>query len=238
MARLYEDLASWWPLVSAPEDYADEAATYARILEEAGDAPCATLLELGSGGGNNASHLKRRFAATLVEPSEAMLSLSRALNPECEHVRGDMRTVRLQRAFDRVFVHDAVCYMTSRADLRRAVETAFVHCRPGGAALFCPDHVRERFAPSTEHGGHDGDGASARYLEWSWDPDPADDTYVVDYAFVLREGDRVRVEHDRHVEGLFARAVWMEVLGEVGFEARSVTELPSVAEQLFVGVKR
>ena len=28
-----------------------------------------TLLELGSGGGNNASHLKARFEMVLVEPS-------------------------------------------------------------------------------------------------------------------------------------------------------------------------
>jgi SAM-dependent methyltransferase len=241
MARLYQELASWWPLVSAPEEYAEEAAFYAGVLEQAADHPCATLLELGSGGGNNASHLKRRFRATLVEPSEAMLALSRALNPDCEHVRGDMRTARLAREFDRVFVHDAVCYMTTRADLRRAVETAFIHCRPGGAALFCPDHVRESFAPSTGHGGNDGAGRSLRYLEWTWDPDASDDTYVVDYAFVLREGVDAHVEHDRHVEGLFSRATWLEVLGEVGFQARAVpfehSEIEPGTHDLFVGVK-
>jgi hypothetical protein len=41
-----------------------------------------------------------------------------------------------------VFVHDAVAYMTTERELRAAIETAFVHCRPGGAALFAPDHVR------------------------------------------------------------------------------------------------
>ena len=71
-----------------------------------------------------------------------MLAVSRAQNPECTHVEGDMRTVRLGRRFDAVFVHDAVVYMATEADLRRAMETAFVHCEPGGAALFTPDHVR------------------------------------------------------------------------------------------------
>ncbi len=33
---------------------------------------------------------------------------SRELNPDCEHVLGDMRTLRLGRTFDAVFVHDAV----------------------------------------------------------------------------------------------------------------------------------
>src|SRR5690606_12595145 len=106
------------------------------------------------GGGNNASHLKAHARLTLVEPSEGMRAVSRALNPECEHLDGDMRTVRLGRTFDAVFVHDAVAYMTTEADLRRAMATAFLHTRPGGAALFAPDHVRETFVPGTDHGGH------------------------------------------------------------------------------------
>jgi SAM-dependent methyltransferase len=218
--KLYGELAAWWPLLSAPADYAEEAAFYARALIEARDRPPRTVLELGSGGGNNASHLKARFAMVLVDRSPGMLAVSRALNPECEHVEGDMRTVRLGREFDGVFVHDAVCYMTTQADLRAAMETAFVHCRPGGVAIFAPDHVRENFEPSTSHGGEDGaDGRGLRYLMWTWDPDPADSTYTVDYAYLLREADgSVRVEQDRHVEGLFTRADWLRLLADVGFE--------------------
>ena len=170
--KLYNELAAWWPLLSAPHDYAEEAAGYQRILLEASGIPTHTLLELGSGGGNNASHLKARFSLVLVDRSPGMLRVSRALNPECEHVEGDMRTVRLGREFDAVFVHDAVVYMTTEADLRRAIETAYVHCKPGGAALFAPDHVRENFRPSTDHGGHDDGTRGLRYLEWTWDPDP------------------------------------------------------------------
>lgn len=223
MPKLYEELASWWPLLSSPADYEEEAAFYGRTLASACEGPLREVLELGSGGGNNASHLKTRFDMVLVEPSPGMLALSRALNPECEHVQGDMRTVRLDRRFDAVFVHDAVCYMTTGPDLRLAIETAFVHCRPGGAALFAPDYVRENFRPSTDHGGHDGETHGLRYLEWTWDPDPSDTTYVVDYAYLLRApGGAVHVEHDRHVEGLFAREDWLRLLTEAGFAARAV----------------
>jgi hypothetical protein len=38
------------------------------------------VLELGSGGGHNAVHLKARYAMTLVELSEEMLAVSRRLN--------------------------------------------------------------------------------------------------------------------------------------------------------------
>jgi hypothetical protein len=221
--RLYGELAAWWPLLSAPADYAEEAAFYQRMLLDACDPPCQTLLELGSGGGNNASHLKARFGMVLVDRSPGMLQVSRALNPECEHIEGDMRSVRLGRQFDCIFVQDAVVYMTTEADLRRAIETAYVHCRPGGAALFAPDHVRENFRASTDHGGHDGADRALRYLEWTWDPDPADSSYVVDYAYLLRESDgSVHVEWDRHVEGLFARADWLRLLSEVGFEPKVV----------------
>src|ERR671910_1417931 len=125
--KMYGELAGWWPLLSAPAAYAEEAEIFRRLLATAGDRAPETVLELGSGGGNNASHLKASFRLTLVDLSAGMLEVSRELNPGCEHVQGDMRTVRLGRVFDAVFVHDAVMYMTTAEDLRQAVETAFVH---------------------------------------------------------------------------------------------------------------
>jgi hypothetical protein len=131
-----------------------------------------------------------------------------------------MRTLRLGRRFDAVFIHDAVSYMATEADLRAAMETAFLHCEPGGVALFAPDHVRETFTPSTSHGGHDApDGRGLRYLEWGWDPDPGDTSCVTEYVFLLRERDgAVRAVHDRHVEGLFPRADWLRWLSQTGFD--------------------
>jgi hypothetical protein len=43
-----------------------------------------------------------------------------------------------------------------------AIETADVHCRPGGVALFAPDYVRENFKPTTDHGGEAGPSRSIR----------------------------------------------------------------------------
>ena len=221
---LYGELADWWPLLSPPSEYAEEAAFHERVLRAHCEVPPRTLLELGCGGGSNASYLKASFALTLSDLSPGMLEVSRALNPECEHVQGDMRTLRLGRSFDLVFVHDAVCYLTREADLRAAIETAFLHCAPGGAALFAPDYVRESFSPRTDDGGVDAsDGRGLRYLEWTRDPDPSDTHYVVDFAYLLRERDgSVRALHDRHVEGLFPRADWLAWLGEAGFQAEVV----------------
>jgi len=65
--RLYSDLASWFHLLTSPADYAGEAARYRSLI----DAACPgarTLLELGSGGGNNASHLREHYAVLVSEP--------------------------------------------------------------------------------------------------------------------------------------------------------------------------
>ncbi len=241
--KLYHELAEWFHLLTAPAEYAEEAEFYTRKLIEACDRPPKTVLELGSGGGNNASHMKAHFEMTLTDLSQGMLELSRSLNPECEHIQGDMRTLRLGREFDAVFVHDAVVYMTTEDDLKAAIETAFVHCRRGGAALFAPDHVREKFKPYTDHGGHDGeDGRGLRYLEWTWDPNPSDDTYTVDFAYLLREADgSVRVEKDRHIEGVFSRDTWLRLLTEAGFNAERIafdhSELDPGSYEIFVARK-
>jgi SAM-dependent methyltransferase len=230
--------------MSAPEDYAEEAAFYFATMARAAAGPIETMIELGSGGGNNASFMKKKVKElVLVDRAEGMLAHSRALNPECEHRQDDMRSCRLHRAFDAVFVHDAISYMTTEADLARALETAAAHCKPGGVALFAPDHLRETFVPGTDCGGHDGATRSMRYLEWSWDPDPNDTTVTTDYTFTLRDADgSIRVVHDRHLEGLFSRDSWLMLLHNAGFEARAVmfdhSELQSGTYELFVGVKR
>ena len=226
MIKLYDKLAGWWPLVSPPEEYAEEAAFFLPLLSEVISHQPATLLELGSGGGHNALHMKAAFSSvTLTDLSPQMLEVSRQINPDCEHLQGDMRTIRLERTFDVVFVHDAVDYMTTPNELKQAIETAFLHCKPGGMALFIPDNVRETFQPSTDHGGVDGEGRSVRYLEWSYDPDENDTTSITDYVFLLREGNQpVKVEHDQHIVGLFSRDEWLSLLNEVGFHATFVID--------------
>jgi hypothetical protein len=219
----YDQLAAWWPLFSPPVHYGEEAADLLARLGPVARSGFATLLELGSGGGSLASHLKPHFLLTLTDRSPGMLDVNRVVNPEAEHIAGDMRTLRLNRTFDVVLVHDAIMYATSEADVRATIETAAAHVAPGGTVVFLPDFTKETFKPGTDHGGEDGtDGRGLRYLEWHWDPDPADDTYLVDYAFLLREanGD-VRAVHDRHVEGLFARGQWLSWFAAAGIPATS-----------------
>ena len=236
--RLYSDLAHWWPLFSPPIHYVEEAADLLPTLLGAPDAPPHTMLELGCGGGSLASHFKHRLQLTLTDRSPQMLEISRVVNPECEHVLGDMRTIDLGRTFDLVFIHDAVMYLTDETSVRAALVNAAKHCRPGGAVVVVPDEVKETFEPSTESGGEDGpDGRALRYLEWTWDPDPADDLTETAFAFLLRGSDgTVSVESERHQFGLFARASWLAWLGDAGFTASS--RLDPWKRDVFVGRRR
>ena len=220
---MYTELADWFHLVTDPADYREEAAFYWKAMQTAADGDIATVLELGSGGGNNASHLKQHADLTLVDISPAMLAVSERINPECEHLVGDMRTIRLHRTFDAVFIHDALDYLLSEPDVRRAVETAARHVNPGGVVVLAPDHVTDTFQPSTSEGGHDDGTRSLHYQERTWDPDPADRTYLADYTYRLSEPGRPdRVIEDRHELGLFPRTTWVDALTAAGLEAEVV----------------
>lgn len=239
---LYQELADWWPVLSTPDDYAEEARFYQQVITTASSKTPKTLLELGSGGGNNASHLKPHFEMTLVDLSLGMLEVSKRLNPECKHIQGDMRTVRLECQFDAVFVQDAIMYMLTESDLYQAIESAYVHCQPGGVALFAPDSTRETFKESTRHGGHDLGERGLRYIDWTYDPDDTDTTYVSDMVYLLRDGaGQVRCVHDRHLMGLFGHDDWLRLITQAGFRASSLpfehSEVEPGTAHVFVGIK-
>jgi SAM-dependent methyltransferase len=226
---LYEELASWWPLISPPGEYRADAEMISAAFGSAA-VPVRTLLDLGSGGGHVALHLKAGRSMTLVDASAQMLAVSERLNPECVHIQGDMRTVRLGRTFDAVLVHDAIDYVTSQEDLRLVIETAFAHCRPGGLAVFAPDHTAETFRASAGGGGggDDGSGRQASFRERTSDPDPADDWILAEYEFTLREADgTIRVVPEAHRLGSFSGDTWRRLLTAAGFEAGAAPGVPA-----------
>jgi SAM-dependent methyltransferase len=234
--RLYTELAGWWQLISPTEDYADEAAFFKRLFQAEN---AKTILELGSGGGNVAWFLKKDFTLTLTDISGEMLTESKKQNPELEHIEGDMRALRLGKTFDGVLIHDAIMYMTSEEDLRAALVTAYEHCKPGGAVVIVPDWVAETFRPHTTHEGEDAGERGVRYLEWIWDADPNDTEVNYEFILALKENDALRTIVDRQVVGVFPRATWLQLLRDVGFEARVVEDPSTDGErtEVFLGHK-
>jgi len=240
--RLYGEMAGWWPLISPLAEYADDAAVITAVFASAA-TPARTVLDLGSGGGHVAWHLQPGRSLTLVDLSAGMLAVSRQLNPEAVHVAADMRTLRLGQVFDAVLVHDAIDYITSREDLRQVIGTAFAHCKPGGLAVFAPDHTAETFRPGTGSGGSsDPAGRQASFRERTTDPEPGDDWILAEYEFTLREPDgTVRVVPEAHRLGSFGRDTWLRQLTEAGFEAGTAPGIDTggrAPRVLFVGRRR
>ena len=238
---LYDKLAYLWPVISPPEDYADEAVYWRNAIRESLGPGRHRLLELGVGGGHNLSHLTSEFDAAAVDISPNMLELSRGLNPTVEHHLGDMRTVRLPgQVFDAVLVHDAICYMQTEDDLRAAFATARAHLRRGGLLLVAPDLVRDTFRPgmrlswSTER-----EGVEIHTEEVVNDADPSDTVVESHFTYTITERGARRVEQDIHVTGLFPISTWIALMKEAGFRTDRIP-LPGdgdgCGEHLFRGV--
>ncbi len=236
--RRYTDLAAFWPLLSPPAAYEEEARTLLPWLLASADAQPATLLELGSGAGSLASHFTPRLHVVLCDRSADMLAMSRALNPDAEHVAGDMRTLRLGRTFDLVLVHDAVMYATTPDDVRDTLATAAAHCRPGGGVMIVPDFVAESFEPDeNEDEARAADGRILHYVERKSAPAPGASSYAMSWQFTLREADgtvHAWAEHEHY--GLFPRQSWCAWLDEAGIDAAARCD--PWGRDVFVGRRR
>ena len=138
----------WWPLMSAPRTTAEKTMrSYREAMLASGAPTVAPVMELGSGGGNNASQLNGYFGARVDSPrAECRQRASiRVVNPSRCMSRSDRPAGR------RGFVHDAVVLNDDAGGHATRDETALVHCRTGGVALF-GRIARETFEVQ-EHGG-------------------------------------------------------------------------------------
>ena len=221
--RLYGDLAWLWPVMSPPEEYAEEAVYWLRQLRSRLPAGKRRVLELGTGGGHFLHQLVPEYDAVAVDLSEAMLAHSRRLNPGVAHHVGDMRTVRLGATFDAVLIHDAISYMLSEDDLRAAFATAHAHLEPGGLLIVAPDHYADTFTSPYVGDETKSDGETTlTCVEYSVVLDPQDTTVETAYVYCIVRDGELRVEVDRHTTGLFTLATWERLLSEAGFDVERV----------------
>lgn len=244
--RLYNDLAHLWPILSPPEHYTAEAAVLRGLIEkhfkDSPDQRRRSVLELGAGGGHTLVHLADDYDCTAVDLSKPMLENCRRLVPDAQTVVGDMRSVRLNKTFDAVFIHDAVDYMLSEDDVCRALKTAAGHLNPGGLCVIAPTYTRETFVDGdVADDGTTTDSEELTYFTYIHDPDPADDTFEMILLYLIRDAQTRAVEviEDRHVCGLFLDEQWLKWMSDAGFEAEHIHEdADNTPWSLFVGIKK
>ncbi len=238
--RLYKDLAFLFALVTPREDYAEEAAQWLAILREKLGPGKHKILELGVGAGHNLSYMSGEFEAMAVDSSPEMLKLCKKINPGVVLHQGDMRDIRLGRKFDAVLIHDTIVYMLSEDDLARAFAAAAAHLEAGGIFITGPDYYRDTFSgPRVEYFTRSDSARELTYIEYVYDPDPSDTTMEIIFTFFIREKGQLRIEHDRHITGLFPRASWIKLMEKAGFavEPKIITSA-GVPHELLVGTLR
>ncbi len=220
---MYNEFAHLWQQISAPEDYAEEAAELREalfdMLPDGPDAYRPKVLEMGVGGGNSLSHLTDFMDAVATDLSAEMLEISRAVNPSVQHIVGDMRDLRLEQEFDAVVILDAISYMLTQDDLRRTFETARAHLSPGGVFIAGPDWL-QGITPVPNLSCKLGKASDLSYAEYVHDPDPSDTEIELIFNFFITQPDgSVRVEEDRHRHGIFPLETWLLTMREAGFES-------------------
>ena len=236
--QAYTSLASWWPVLSPPQDYDELAVLLMGVMQQGLTGPLQSFLELGSATGHLGSHVPEQIELVLNDIRPEMLEISKTLCPGREHVCGDLRTLSLERRFDAVLIHDVLMYLTSPQDLEAAIQTAKRHLEPGGVLLLVPDAVLETVRPGIAQGGGDApDGRSARFLEWHHAPD-AQGAFRVDFSFLLREANgEIRQVHDVHQLQAHPYGLYERLLAEAGFELVDPGELAEVHGGLLILAK-
>mgnify|MGYP003694359595 CR=1 FL=1 len=206
--------------LSPPENYVEEAADLLERLGPLAPGP-RTLLELGSGGDVSPA------SETALQPDAhgslpGMLAVNRrsTLNPSissgtceaCAWSASSMSSSYTMRS-----------YATDAASVLATLQTAAIHCRPGGVVVASSSTCTGNIHASTDEGGYDGlDGRGFRTWSGVGIPIPPDDTYIVDYAFLLREASGQCGPHTiGNIEGLFARARWLEWFAAAGLSVLS-----------------
>jgi len=216
----YNKLAWTETTIAPPEAYEEEAELLAKMISGRARIPVKTLLHLGCGAGGHDHTLKRHFEITGVDISEGMLKIARGRNPEAVYTLGDMRDVRLDGVFDAVAIPDSIAYMATTADLRKAVDTACRHLKPGGAllitALVAEDFRENNFAYSGSR-----DGVDITIFENNRRLKESPDQYEATLVYLIRRGDDLEIETERHRLGLFPLSAWTALFAEFGLEVET-----------------
>ena len=225
---LYGQHADLWPIVAPVESYRDEMREWVELIREAlGRREELEVLDLGTGGGHHLCQLCRLWGGTVggvaTDISGSMLERVKSLVPRFATLVHDMTTLKLERRFPLVTVHDSFCYLRDRGQVAALFSTIASHLEPGGLALVKVDALAgEFFGPYRYLTTFEEPEREITLTHYEWDPDPTDSELEVIYLFLERRGGRVETREERHLMGLFFRPELMELWTEAGLAGRWV----------------
>jgi hypothetical protein len=214
---VYNELAWVDSVLSPPQNVAQECIHLGRMLKAHAHSECQTLLHLGCGAGVYDFTFKKHIEVTGIDVSIGMLAEAQRRNPEINYICADMRSVRLRKSYDAVIIPDAIDYMITADDLRRAMLTAWIHLKMDGIVLV-KANMAEEFQNNNFVYSGESQGITVTLFENNHISASRPDTYEATFCYLIRRQGELEIRHELHTLGLFKRSVWCSVFKEIGFE--------------------
>ena len=234
--RAYTDLAWTDSIIAPPKDYAEETDLFVEAIKEDSKIETKTLLHLGCGAGGHDFTFKKHFKVTGVDISEEMLEIAKGINPEIDYISGDMRTVNLGESFDAVAIPDSIMHMITIDDLRKSINTASQHLKPGGVLLIVA-HIKEEFRDNNfVYTGAKGD-IEITIFENNTIIKPDRTTYEAVVVYLIRRKGRLEIHSDVCTGGLFPLATWLSLFKAQKYNVRQIKLEQSYDRYLLEGGK-
>ena len=134
------------------KNFRSEVSKLVRILRRESGPTAGDWLEVACGTGLHVASLPAAFRTEGLDASREMLALARKRCPHVPFHAGDMRTFDLGRRFDVVScLFSSIGYMTTKADLDRAIANFARHTREGGVVIVEPWFTPTAYRPGTIH---------------------------------------------------------------------------------------
>jgi SAM-dependent methyltransferase len=215
---LYTTHAHLWSLISPLDSYEAEMVEWCGLVE---GRDIREVLDLGSGGGHHLYHLvcglESLSGGVAVDLSGQMLRELSTLLPQFETSEHDMTTLRMNRQFDLVTVHDSFCYLTQLEQIGQLFETIRLHLSPSGMSLVKLDAIADGFeGPYRYLTTFENEEREVTLTHYEWDPQAGDGWLEVVYLFLERECDQVTTREERHRLGLFSKEQLLKMASACG----------------------
>jgi len=215
----YNKLAWTDDILAPPETYEEETLIYVEAIKSRISVQNVTMLHLGCGAGGHDFHFKKHFSVTGVDISEGMLALAKKRNPEVTYVKGDMRTIDLNRTFDVVVIPDSITYMTTLEDLKKTIMNAACHLKNEGIMLVVA-HMKEDFKENNFT--YSGEKGNIHITVFENNHIVSDSTYEAAIIYLIRQAGELNIYHEVHTLGLFTYDQWMAIFEECQLKVNEI----------------
>lgn len=139
--KYYDDIYA-----ATGKDYAAETNKLHNFVQKYKCTEENTLLDVACGTGEHAGLLSQHYKVVGVDINAAMLKIARKKHPELRFFHGDMRSFDLHQQFGIITcLFSAIGYMTTKADLQKAIQNMSHHLLSGGVLLIEPWFTPEQW---------------------------------------------------------------------------------------------